>query len=92
MVVHINSFFFFRSPVCISQGVSLKYFSFLLLLKQLATAQFAGPITKYLTSFKVAPRVEKTEVFIKGRHFANRTYIASCIMRKHYFLLWRNKK
>ena len=38
--------------------------------------------------FKVAPRVEKTEVFRKGWNFANRTYFASCIMRKHYFLLW----
>ena len=38
--------------------------------------------------FKVAPRVEKTEVFRKGWNFANRTYFASCIMKKHYFLLW----
>ena len=37
---------------------------------------------------KVAPRVEKTEVFRKSWNFANRTYFASCIMRKHYFLLW----
>ena len=37
---------------------------------------------------KVAPRAEKTEVFRKGWNFANRTYFASCIMRKHYFLLW----
>ena len=36
----------------------------------------------------MAPRVEKTEVFRKGRNFAIRTYFASSIMRKHYFLLW----
>ena len=36
---------------------------------------------------KVAPRVEKTEVFRKCQNFADRTYFASCIMRKHYFLL-----
>ena len=33
---------FFRSLVCISHGVSLKYLSFLLLLKQLATALFTA--------------------------------------------------
>ena len=38
--------------------------------------------------FKVAPRVEKIEFFRKGWNFANRTYFASCIMGKHYFLLW----
>ena len=38
--------------------------------------------------FTVAPTVEKTEVFRKGKNFANRTYFAICIMRKHYFLLW----
>ena len=37
---------------------------------------------------QVAPRVEKTEVFSKGWNFASPTYFASCIMRKHYFLLW----
>ena len=37
---------------------------------------------------KVAPRIEKTEVFRKGRNCANRTYFASCMMRKHLFLLW----
>ena len=37
---------------------------------------------------KVAPRVEETEVFKKGWNFENRTYFASCIMKKHYFLLW----
>ena len=36
----------------------------------------------------MAPRVEKTEIFKKGWNFASRTYFASCIMRKHYFLLW----
>ena len=41
---------------------------------------------------KVAPRVEKTEVFEKGSDFANRTYFASCIMRKHDFLLWAKEK
>ena len=34
----------------------------------------------------MAPRVEKTEVFRKGWNFANRTYFANYIMRKHYFL------
>ena len=37
---------------------------------------------------KVAPRVEKTEVFRKGWNFANQIYFASCKMRKHFFLLW----
>ena len=36
----------------------------------------------------MAPRVEKTEVFKKGWKFTNRTYFTSCIMKKHYFLLW----
>ena len=40
--------------------------------------------------FKVAPMVEKTEVFRKGWNFANRTYFASYMMRKH-FLLWTKK-
>ena len=35
----------------------------------------------------MALRVEKTEVITKGWNFANQTYFASCIMRKH-FLLW----
>ena len=38
--------------------------------------------------FKVAPRVEKTEVFRKDWNFANRIYFTSCIMKKHCFLLW----
>ena len=37
---------------------------------------------------KVALRVEKTEVFRKDWNFADWTYFVSCIMRKHYFLLW----
>ena len=37
---------------------------------------------------KVAPTVEKTDVFRKGWNFPNRTFFASSIMRKHYFLLW----
>ena len=40
----------------------------------------------------MAPRVEKTEVFKKGWNFANRSYFASCIMRKHYFLLWTKER
>ena len=36
----------------------------------------------------MVPRVEKTEVLKKGWNFANRTYFAGCVMRKHYFLLW----
>ena len=42
---------FFRNPVCISHGFFLKYLIFLLLLKQLTIAKFAGQITKCLTSF-----------------------------------------
>ena len=38
--------------------------------------------------FKVAPRVEKTEVFKKGSIFANQTYFTSSKMKNHYFLLW----
>ena len=38
--------------------------------------------------FKVSPRVEKTEVFRKDWNFANWIYFASCIMKKHCFLLW----
>ena len=41
---------------------------------------------------KVAPRVEKTEVFRKGWNLANRTYFASCIMRKHFFVLWTKER
>ena len=37
---------------------------------------------------KVAHRVEKNEVFRKSWNFSNRAYFTSCIMRKHYFLLW----
>ena len=37
---------------------------------------------------KVAPKVEKTEVFRKDWNFANRTYFGSCIMKKYYFPLW----
>ena len=37
---------------------------------------------------KVAPRVEKNEVFKKCWDFANWTYFASCIMKKYCFLLW----
>ena len=43
---------------------------------------------KLIDQFKVVPRIKKTKVFRKGWNFANRTYFASCIMRKHYFLLW----
>ena len=40
----------------------------------------------------MAPRVEKTEVLRKGWNFANRSYFASCIMRRHYFLLWMKER
>ena len=40
---------------------------------------------------KVAPRVEKTEVFRKGWNFANQIYFASCKMRKHFFYYGRKK-
>ena len=40
---------------------------------------------------KVAPRVEKTVVFRKDWNFENWTYFASCVMRKHYFLLCMKK-
>ena len=42
-------------------------------------------------SVKMAPTVEKTEVFKKCWNFANRTYFTSCIMKKHQFLLWTKK-
>ena len=45
-------------------------------------------LSKLMFFLKVAPRVEKTEVFRKVWNFANWTYFASYIMRKHYFLLW----
>ena len=38
----------------------------------------------YHKSVKVATRVEKTDVFRKGWIFANRTYFASCMIRKYY--------
>ena len=37
---------------------------------------------------KVAPRVVKTGAFKKVWNFENRAYFASCITKKHYFLLW----
>ena len=46
------------------------------------------PLKTLQKNLKVAPRIEKTKVFRKGLNFANRTYFASCIMRKHCFLLW----
>ena len=49
---------------------------------------FMWQSVKVLNVFKVAPRAEKSEVFRKSWNFANRTYFASCIIRKHYFLLW----
>ena len=45
-----------------------------------------------LSQRKVAPRVEKTEVFRKSWNFANRTYFASCIIRKHFFFYYGQKK
>ena len=45
-------------------------------------------LIKCCNKLKVAPRVKKTEVFRKDWNFANLTYFASCVMRKHYFLLW----
>ena len=37
---------------------------------------------------KVAPRVEKTEVFKNRWNFANQTYFTIWKMKKYYFLLW----
>ena len=37
---------------------------------------------------KVALRVVKTGAFKKVWNFENRAYFASCITKKHYFLLW----
>ena len=45
-----------------------------------------------LMFLKVAPEVEKTEVFRKGWNFENQTYFVSCIMRKHYFLSQTKEK
>ena len=36
----------------------------------------------------VTPRAENPEVFKKGWNLANRTCFASCIIKKHCFLLW----
>ena len=43
-------------------------------------------------SIKVAPKVENAEVFKKGWNFANRSYFASCIMKKYYFLYVRKNQ
>ena len=47
--------------------------------------------TPDMSKVEVAPTVEKTEVFRKDWNFADRTYFAICVMRKHYFLLWMKK-
>ena len=39
-------------------------------------------------SFAKITKVGKTEVFTKG---SNWIHFASCLMRKHYFLLWMKK-
>ena len=35
--------------------------------------------------------LRKLRVFKKDRQFANPTYFASCITKKHYFLIWTKK-
>ena len=70
----------------------MQIFNFVVLSVVIASHNvLTPPISKThlpIVSLKMAPRVEKTEVFRKGSNFVNRTYFASCIMRKHDFLLW----
>ena len=74
---------FFRDPCCINQ-----YFPKQTLDLPKKTWVDLSLKTCNRMKLKVAPRVENTEVFKKGWNFANRTYFASCIMKKHYFLFW----
>ena len=44
------------------------------------------------TVFKVAPRVDKTEVFEKGWNIASRSCFESCIMKKNCFFFSQRKE
>ena len=80
--------FFVQWSIIIIQKDTAWLLHFLLFLHFPSNFHFKFKVKGLIWNFKVAPRIEKTEVFRKGWKFANRAYFASCIMRKHYFLLW----
>ena len=85
----LTSFILALGVVLVANWVISGILSSIYLILALYTSFLTTPfLTTSLSLLKVAPRVEKTEVFRKGWNFANRTYFASCIMRKYYFLLW----